>query len=224
MQRSNLRRAAGDCGLRRFDIRGRNMRVEDGYRSRRSAVLMAAPALMAAAILLASGSAAAVTRDAECDDLDISVEPAADFRSIECKAGQTGYGGDTGWSNMESIEAQDALSVLLVYHSRAGVQTYLERTDPKTLFSNSIDIAIDDSWSGTTVSEGYSISRFFSKFDGASDKVPCFAYSRYGGHVSGTTGFRHMVAGFYCEFVPSDNPVSEARIEQMIGKIKADMF
>ena len=31
-------------------------------------------------------------------------------------------------------------------------------------------------------------------------------------------------AGFYCELVPSDSPVSEARIDQMTGKIKADMF
>jgi hypothetical protein len=200
------------------------MRVEDGFARRRSAVLTAASALVAAAILLAGGSADAVSRDAECDDLDIAVEPAADFRSIECKAGQTGYGGDTGWSNMESIEAQDALSVLFVYHSRAGVQTYLERVDPKTLFSNSIDIAVDGSWSGTTVSNGYSVVSFFSILEGQTEKVPCFAYSRYGGHIAGTSGFRHMVAGFYCEFVSSDSPVSEARIDQMIGKIKADMF
>jgi hypothetical protein len=33
-----------------------------------------------------------------------------------------------------------------------------------------------------------------------------------------------MVAGFYCEFVPSDSPVSEARIDQVTGKIQANMF
>lgn len=196
--------------------------MEDGFAPRQSAVLTAA--LLVAAVLLAGGNAAAVTKSAECDDLDIAVEPAADFRSIECKAGQTGYGGETGWSNVESIEAQDALSVLLVYHSRAGVQTYLERVDPKTLFSDSIDIAVDGSWSGTIVSNGYSVVSFFSIFEGESEKVPCFAYSRYGGHIAGTGGFRHMVAGFYCEFVPSDSPVSGARIDQMTGKIKADMF
>ena len=200
------------------------MRVEGGIGWRRSAVFAAASAVVAASILLAGGSVGAVSRDAECDDLDIAVEPAADFRTIECKAGQTGYGGETGWANTESIEAQDALSILLVYHSRAGVQTFIERVDPKTLFSDSIDIAIDGSWSGTSVSNGYSIAKFFSILEGESEKVPCFAYSRYGGHVAGTGGYRHMVAGFYCEFVPSDSPVSEARIDQMIGKIKADMF
>jgi hypothetical protein len=199
------------------------MRVENGSGRRPSAVSSTA-AFAAAAILLASGGAGAVSRDAECDDLDIAVEPAADFRTIECKAGQTGYGGETGWSNTESIEAHDALSVLLVYHSRAGVQTYLERMDPKTLFSDSIDIAVEDSWSGITDSNGYSIAKFFSVFEGDTEKVPCFAYSRYGGHVAGTGGYRHMVAGFYCEFVPSDSPVSEARIEQMLGKIQAEMF
>jgi len=196
------------------------MRVAVGFGRRLSAVLTAA----VSALLLASGGAGAVSRDAECDDLDVAVEPAADFRTIECKAGQTGYGGETGWSNTESIEAQDALSVLFVYHSRAGVQTYLERVDPKTLFSDSIDIAVKGSWSATTVTDGYSIAKFFSVFEGETETVPCFAYSRYGGHVAGTGGYRHMVAGFYCELVPSDSPVSEARIEQMIGKIKADMF
>ncbi|HVR65277.1 MAG TPA: hypothetical protein VMT98_01455 [Verrucomicrobiae bacterium] len=196
------------------------MRVAVGLGRRLSAVLTAA----VSALLLASGGAGAVSRDAECDDLDVAVEPAADFRTIDCKAGQTGYGGETGWSNTESIEAQDALSVLFVYHSRAGVQTYLERVDPKTLFSDSIDIAVKGSWSATTVTDGYSIAKFFSVFEGETETVPCFAYSRYGGHVAGTGGYRHMVAGFYCELVPSDSPVSEARIEQMIGKIKADMF
>jgi len=196
------------------------MRVAVGFGRRLSAALTAA----VSALLLASGGAGAVSRDAECDDLDVAVEPAADFRTIDCKAGQTGYGGETGWSNTESIEAQDALSVLFVYHSRAGVQTYLERVDPKTLFSDSIDIAVKGSWSATTVTDGYSIAKFFSVFEGETETVPCFAYSRYGGHVAGTGGYRHMVAGFYCELVPSDSPVSEARIEQMIGKIKADMF
>jgi hypothetical protein len=199
------------------------MRVEAGIGWRRSAV-SAAAAAVAAAILLAGGSVGAVSRDAECDDLDISVEPAADFRTIECTAGQTGYGGETGWANTESIEAQDALSVLLVYHSRAGVQTFIERVDPKTLFSDSIDIAIDGSWSAASASNGYSIVNFFSVLEGETEKVPCFAYARYGGHVAGTGGYRHMVAGFYCEFVPSDSPVSEARIDQVTGKIQANMF
>jgi hypothetical protein len=200
------------------------MRVTSGIGRWQSAVLTAVAALAAAAILLAGSGAGAVSRDAECDDLDVAVEPAADFRTIECKAGQSGYGGETGWSNTETIEAHDALSVLLVYHSRAGVQTYLERVDPKALFGDSIDIAFKDSWSATTVTNGYSIAKFFSILEGDTEKVPCFAYSRYGGHVAGTGGYRHMVAGFYCELVPSDSPVSEARIEQMIDKIKADMF
>ncbi len=39
--------------------------------------------------ILGSGSAAAVDMsDADCDDLDISLEPAADFRSIECESGR----------------------------------------------------------------------------------------------------------------------------------------
>jgi len=181
-------------------------------------------ATVLAAILLAGTGAGAVMREAECDDLDISLEPAADFRSIKCEAGQTTSGGESGNVGMATIEAEDALSFFIVYHDRAGNRTYLTRTDPKGVFADSMDFAVEGTWSSTSVSNGFSVAKFFGKFDFASEQVPCFAFTRYSGHVAHTTGFRHMVGGFYCEFVPSDEPVTDARVDQMTEKVKGDMF
>ena len=185
----------------------------------------AAP-LIIAVILLAGNGVGAVMRDAECDDLDISLEPAADFRTIKCEAGQSTPGGgeSSGTLGLATIEAEDALSFFIIYHDRAGNRTYLTRNDPKSVFADSLDFAVKDSWSSSSVHNGFTVNRFFAKFDSLPDKVPCFAFTRYAGHVAHTTGFRHMVGGFYCEFVPSDEPVTDARVDQMTGKVKGDMF
>ncbi len=184
-----------------------------------------AAALLVAGFLLGGGPAGAVMRDADCDDLDIALEPAADFRSIECESGQTGHGGGSGTVGMASIEAEDALSFIVVYHDRAGNRTYLNRVDPQRLFGKSLKFAIEDSWARTSsVSNGFTVKTFFGKLKSVPEKVPCFVFSRYAGPVSHSTGFRHMVGGVYCEVVPSDDPVTPARIDQMMGKIRGDMF
>jgi hypothetical protein len=178
-----------------------------------------------AGILFGAGAVRAVMRDADCDDLDIALEPAADFRKIECETGQTTHGSGSGNVGMASIEAQDALSFIVVYHDRAGNRTYLKRTDPQRLFGKSLKFAIDGSWSvSPSVSNGFTIRTFFGKLESMSENVPCFVFNRYAGHVAHTTGFRHMVGGVYCEIVPSDEPVTPARIDQMTGKIRGDMF
>jgi hypothetical protein len=184
-----------------------------------------AVALLLAGFLLYGGPAGAVMRDADCDDLDIALEPAADFRTIECESGQTAHGGGTGTVGMASIQAEDALSFIVVYHDRAGNRTYLNRVDPQQLFGKALKFAIEDSWaSASSVSNGFTTRTFFGKLKSVSEKVPCFVFSRYAGHVSHSTGFRHMVGGVYCEVVPSDEPVTAARIDQMMGKIRGDMF
>ena len=183
-----------------------------------------AAVLMIAAILLGGNRAGAVMRDAECDDLAVSLEPAADFRTIKCETGQTAGGGDRASLGMATIEAEDALSFFIIYHDRAGTRSYLTRRDPEDLFGDHMDFAVKGTWSENTESNGFEVAKFFGKFDFASEQVPCFAFVRFAGHVEHSTGYRHMVGGFYCEFVPSDQPVTDARVDQMIGKIKADMF
>ena len=182
-------------------------------------------ALVAAGFLLGAAPAAAVMRDADCDDLDIALEPAADFRTIECEAGQSAHGGGSSSVGMASIEAQDALSFIVVYHDRAGNRTSLNRVDPQQLFGKSLSFAIEGSWARTSsASNGFTVRTFFGKLKSVSEAVPCFVFSRYAGHVANSTGFRHMIGGVYCEVVPSDEPVTAARIDQMMGKIRGDMF
>jgi hypothetical protein len=184
-----------------------------------------AAAVLLSGVLLGAGDVRAVMRDADCDDLDIALEPAADFRSIECESGSSNSGGGAGGVGTASIKGEDALSIISVVHDRAGTRTSLRRFDPKDLFADELDIDIEDSWSDmSTVSNGFSVSTFFSRLEDSPDKVPCFAFARYAGHVAHTTGFRHLVGGIYCELVPSDKPVTPARIDQMTGKIKGSMF
>jgi len=196
--------------------------------------------LLAGALLLgAAGTAAALgpvrsagdaapllqlaeLKSTSCDNLKVHLEPAGDFRKIECSKGQTGYGGETGWSMAAKIFATDAISWIVVFHDEAGVQTYFERAGPQTLFEDWMDEAIDGSWTMGTGANGYAVSRFFAKFDGV--KVPCFAFSRYGSHVSGTSGYRQRVAGVYCEEITSEQPVTAERTKEMIGKIKTKLF
>ena len=161
-------------------------------------------------------------KSVSCDKLKVHLEPAGDFRKIECNKGQTGYGGETGWSNASKIFATDAVSWIIVFHDEAGVQTYFERAGPQTLFEDWMDEAIDGSWTTGTGAGGYAVSRFFSEFDGV--KVPCFAFSQFGSHVSGTPGYRQRVAGVYCEQITSEQPVTAARIKEMLGKIKTRLF
>jgi hypothetical protein len=157
-----------------------------------------------------------------CDNLKIHLEPAGDFRKIECSKGQTGYGGETGWSMASKIFATDAISWLLILHDEAGVQTYFERQGPQSLFAEWMDEAVDGSWTTGPSSKGYAVSRFFSNFDGV--KLPCFAFTQFGSHVSRSQGYRQRVAGIYCEIITSEKPVSDQRIKEMLGKIETNMF
>src|SRR5262245_50994303 len=164
---------------------------------------LSAAAMILAAILMVGKVAGAVMRDAECDDLAISLEPAADFRTIRCETGQSAGGGDRASLGMATIEAEDALSFFIIYHDRAGLRTYLPRQGPEDLFGDHMDFAVKGSWSENTVSNGFTVAKFFGKFDFASEQVPCFAFTRFAGHVEHSTGYRNMVGGFYCEVVPS---------------------
>lgn len=82
--------------------------------------------------------------------------------------------------------------------------------------------AVPGSWTTGTGANGHAVSPYFAKFSGV--KVPCFAFSRFGGHVSRTSGYRQRVAGVYCEDIPSDRPVGVERIKEMLGKIKDNAF
>ncbi len=193
-----------------------------GAAAKRPAMLMAFLTLG----ILGSGNAPAVEmRDADCDDLDISLEPAADFRSIDCESGEDRGGMEKAGVSSASIEGHDALSFIVVFHDRAGSHTYLRQNDPRSLFGKSLKLDVENSWSaGTFISNRFTVRTFFGKLESQPEKVPCFAFSRYIGRVPQTPGYRHMVGGLYCELVPSDEPVTRIRVDQMTAKIKGDML
>ena len=176
--------------------------------------------------MLGSASAAAVDmRDADCDNLDIALEPAADFRSIKCETGEDRGGMEKAGVTSTSIEGQDALSFIVVIHDRAGSHTYLRQTDPRGLFSKTLELDIENSWATTSfVSNRFTVRTFFGKLESQPDKVPCFAFSRYAGHVSRSTGYSNRVFGVYCEKIPDTEPLAAARIDEVTSKIKAEFF
>jgi hypothetical protein len=183
-------------------------------------------AFLTAMGMLGSASAAAVDmRDADCDDLDVSLEPAADFRSIDCESGEERGGMERAGVSSAYIEGQDALSFIVVFHDLAGSHTYLRQTDPRGLFSGTLDLDIEGSWATSSfVSNRFTVRTFFGKLQSQPERVPCFAFARFIGRVPQTPGYRHMVGGLYCELVPSDEPVTRTRIDQMTAKIKGDML
>lgn len=182
-------------------------------------------ALLTSGILDGGTAAAVEMSDADCDDLDVSLEPAADFRSIDCESGVERGGMERAGVSSAYIEGQDALSFIVVFHDRAGSHTYLRQTDPRGLFSGTLDLDIEGSWATSSfVSNRFTVRTFFGNLESQPEKVPCFAFVRFIGRVPQTPGYRHMVGGLYCELVPSDEPVTRTRIDQMTAKIKGDML
>lgn len=193
-----------------------------GAATQRLTVVMA---LLTLGILANAGARAVDMSDADCEDLEISLEPAADFRSIDCESGEERGGMEKAGVTSTTIKGEDALSFIVVFHDRAGSHTYLRLSDPRGLFSKTLKLDIEGSWATTTiVSNRFTVRTFFGKLESQPDKVPCFAFSRYIQRVPYTPGYRHMVGGLYCEIVPSDEPVTRIRIDQMTAKIKGDML
>ena len=188
----------------------------------RYAVRLPALALLPA-LLLAAGPAPAQMEPTNCDKLDVRLEPLSAFRTVECETrDQNAYGGDSPWTVQSRIVARDAVSETVIYYDHAGPRTYMERQRPKDMFEGGIDYAVKGSWKKADNSNGFLVDRFIGELD--SVQTPCFAFARFGGHLSGTTGYQHRVVGIYCELIAGDSPVTDTRIDEMTGKIVADFF
>lgn len=205
--------------------------------SRKPASFLAAALLPA--LLLGAGGAAAVgpvlngghagapllpvqMRSIECAGLDVTVELGSGFDKLECESEQTGHGGESARILRSVIVANGPRSEMIVYYDRGGTNTYMDRQSPKAMFESGVDYDVPGSWSPADSSNGFEIARFFADFD--SLQVPCFAFARYAGHVARSTGYQHRVIGVYCQKLPGDEPLADARIDQLTGKIKAKFF
>lgn len=67
--------------------------------------------------------------------------------------------------------------------------------------------------------ENFSVMRYRSTTKGESPAA-CFAFVAYAGHVDHSTGYRHSLAGIYCDL--ADREVTDARISELLGGIEAD--
>jgi hypothetical protein len=157
---------------------------------------------------------------ADCSDLDVRLEPADDFPTMKCSTGQNGYG--EAYSIFSEIAAENATSRIVVVQQYAGTHTYLKPVDSRVLNQDTLDWDVKGSWSVAIASGGFEVRRFFGRPDSAT--VPCFAFARYAGHVARSTGYQNRVYGFYCEVIASDQPISDVRVTEMIGRIKTGIF
>ena len=66
----------------------------------------------------------------------------------------------------------------------------------------------------------FSVRRFNAKLAGSGAKVACFGFVHFTGHFAGTTGYRHLISGFSCNFSPT--PPTDARIDVLMGSIADD--
>jgi hypothetical protein len=206
--------------------------------SRKRILILASAFLMA--LLLAAGGAASfgpppgggaqspflipvaemVTVD--CAKLDITVELGGGFDEITCSGRHKGYGGESPQIARSRIDAVGPLMDMVLFHDHAGSNTYMERQTPRDLIENAVDYDIPGSWGKAAESNDFAIATFFANF--GSHKVPCFAFARYAGHVSRSTGYSNRVFGVYCEKIPDTEPLAAARIDEVTSKIKAKFF
>lgn len=164
-------------------------------------------------------SPAAALGVTDCDSLDVHVAPSVAGGTVECRRGGR-QGGDNGNATMEVVEAKAPLSRLVVTHVAAGVHTYIERMGLENYISRITRFAKTDGWTLAPARQRFLVSRFTATFEAGMPSVPCFAFERYEGHVSQSTGYRHLVAGWYCDFLGTE--VLDARINEVLGAITDD--
>lgn len=162
-------------------------------------------------------SAAAALSAEECDQIDLRFKGLPGAPSARCDTGGLGGGGDQGSGTTETIQVIGSRFVLLVSHAAVGHRTYLGRLTVREMLRNSRAFASIDDWGEEAESGEFSVRRFNGKFsDGA--RTACFGFARYSGHVARTTGYRHLINGFYCDI--DESPPSDSRIGEVLGSLE----
>lgn len=153
----------------------------------------------------------------ECDGFELRFKglPGA---SANCEAGGIGGGGgDRGSGTSETIQVFGSRFVFIASHASVGHRTYLIRLTVKELLRNSRAFSSIDEWGEESDNGNFSVHRFKGKFfDGA--RTACFGFARYSGHVPRTTGYRHLINGFYCDM--DEEPPTDGRIGEVLGSLE----
>ncbi|MGH6960044.1 MAG: hypothetical protein ACREE7_06145, partial [Dongiaceae bacterium] len=164
--------------------------------------------------------AVAAMSDASCSELDIQFDGGNEFREQTCRTG--GTGGSDGTATEELIQATGSTAVIVVDHFAAGFRTYLERFDIRNAMAGSGVFEKTEAWSDPFQRRRFQVGRFTGHFETIpGGGVACFTFARYAGHVASTTGYRHVLHGFYCDFLGTAE-VADARIDALMDAIKAD--
>lgn len=156
--------------------------------------------------------------DTSCASLDIHVKGDAVKGDQSCNDGQFGGIGRDGIGLTEALKVKGAGFVMFLYHVEAGVRTYLNQVDFEDLILDSSNFERLDSIKVHAASKGYSVRKFLGVVKADNRSYPCFGLARYSGHVF--SGYRHMVYGFYCEFVGDE--VDAARVDEVMAAIDTD--
>ncbi len=204
--------------------------------SRKRTLILASGALLAP--LLAAGGAASLgpppggvqhllaipvqEQTTDCAKLDVTVELGSGFDEVTCSGRKKGFGGESPHVERSRIDAVGPRMDLVLFHDHGGSNTYFDRQTPSSLIEAAVDYDIPGSWAEADESNDFAIATFTASF--GAHKVPCFAFARYAGHVSRSTGYSNRVFGVYCDKVAGSQPLGAARIDEVTGKIKAEFF
>ena len=175
--------------------------------------------LAVAGVLLHAAPASGLSAG-ECAALSIHVKDLPEANSARCGSESFGGGGDQGSGRDEFIQIMGAESIFVVSHAAAASRTYMKRLGVKDVIGNYDIFASTDNWGEETESNDFAVRRFNGKLAGSGAKVVCFGFVHFTGHVASTTGYRHVISGYACNFTPT--PPTDSRIDELVGSIRYD--
>jgi hypothetical protein len=157
--------------------------------------------------------------ETDCASLDIAIEAPADFSEFTCDSGSFTGGGPS--RTEESMVASGPASLFVVRHAVAGIHTYFNRLDTRVFIDDGTTFERIEDWAAAPGGNRFIVARFKGWLAGKPDlPLACFGFSRFTGHVAHSTGFRHLLFGFYCTALLED--VADAEVRRLIEAIKFD--
>jgi len=167
--------------------------------------------------MLPSGSMA--LSSGECAALSVQIKGLPEAAMAECETGNFGGGGgDRGHGSGEFIRVLNARAIFVITHAYVGRHTYLMRLGVKDIVGGFGGFDSIDEWGEERDSGDFAVRRFSAKSAGARSDMACFGFSLYAGHVPHTTGYRHHIAGFYCDI--AGVAVTDGRIDELLDAIE----
>ena len=172
---------------------------------------------LALSVALAVPLSALRAADADCESLDIALSSTSGFNEITCSSGGSGGGGLS--ETEEAIFASGAARFFVVRHATAGVRTYFSRRSTREIIDYGSAFGTVENWGAAPGGNQFEVARFNGRLKNEPDlPLACFAFSRFTSHVDhSTSGFRHILYGFYCVAVADQIPDPEVR--RLIGSI-----